>query len=93
MSSQERTIANLSINKDRTTDLSFDELYSWVIWQFPRKRGNWLYGAIRPPIANHSWLPALIKPSETRVQVHGYANRDFDTPDEALEWLIATKAR
>jgi hypothetical protein len=91
MSSQKRTVADLSINADRPTDLSFDHLYTWVIWQFPRKRGKWLCGAIRPPIAKHSWLPALIKPVENIVQVHGYADRNFDSPNEALEWLISTK--
>ncbi|HET6446551.1 MAG TPA: hypothetical protein VFI27_18425 [candidate division Zixibacteria bacterium] len=92
MNSRKRSIANIIINEDRPTDLCFDDIYTWVIWQFPRKRGKWLCGAIRPPIASHSWLPALIKPAENIVQVHGYAERDFDSPQEALDWLIASKA-
>jgi hypothetical protein len=91
MSGQEIIIANLAINVDRPTDLSFDDLYTWVIWQFPRKRGKWLCGAIRPPIANHQWLPALIDPIECIVKVHGDAKQQFDTPDEALNWLMSAK--
>jgi len=91
MSSQERTIANLRIKEDSPTDLSFDDLYRWIIWQFPRKRGKWLCGAIRPPIANHCWLPALINPSDNIVQVHGHTDQKFDSPDEALSWLISAK--
>lgn len=91
MSSKPTTIAEIKINVDCPTDLSFDDLHTWVIWQFPKKRGTWLCGAVRPPLARHSWLPALIKQKERMVQVHGHTNRDFDTPAEAMEWLLSNK--
>lgn len=93
MTSQLRTIATVDLNNKKPTELSFDDLYTWVIWQFPRKRGSWLCGAVRPPIANHGWLPALIKQKENLVQVHGQVEQEFSTPNQALEWLISSKAR
>jgi hypothetical protein len=93
MSSQERTIANIRLFEDRPTDLTFKDLHTWVIWQFPRKRGQWLCGAVRPPIAKHCWLPALIDPVENLVQIQGQSENTFETPDEALDWLVRVKTK
>lgn len=90
MSAATRTIATVIIRADRPTELSFSDLYTWVIWQFPKNKEGGLCGAIRPPIASHSWLPALIKRLDKSIVVHGHLDQVFDTPAAAAEWLEST---
>jgi len=92
MSSKRQEVAKVLIRSDRPTDLTFAELYTWVIWQFPRPKGAGLCGAVRPPIANHSWLPALIKSRDRRVVVYGHLEQEFATPAQAADWLEALSA-
>ncbi|UCG23156.1 MAG: hypothetical protein JSW55_13455 [Chloroflexota bacterium] len=89
MSSKRREVASVMIRADRPTDLTFAELYTWVIWQFPRPKGAGLCGAVRPPIANHSWFPALIKSRDGQAVVYGHVKREFATPAQAADWLEA----
>lgn len=91
MKQKKRVIDDVVIFEDCPTDLSFEDLYTWVIWQFPRARGSWHCGAIRPPIANHGWLPALINPSEKSVQIQDHGQKLFKSPGEVLEWLVSAK--
>lgn len=44
-------------------------------------------GAVKPPIANHTWYPALIKQHERKVLVHAHIAVEFSTPNAAAEWL------
>ncbi len=83
---------SIQLKDDGPTELSFDDLFTWVIWQFPRKRGAWQFGAVKPPIPNHGWLPALIKQGERIVQVFGHIKLQCDTPDDALNWMISSKS-
>jgi hypothetical protein len=82
-----RHVAALKIRTDRPTEFGFKDLYTWVIWQFPRPKGNGLCGAVRPPIANHVWFPAQIKLRDKRIVIHGHIDLEFDTPHAAAEWL------
>jgi hypothetical protein len=91
MSEQEQLVASVAIRTDRPTQLSFSQLYNWVIWQFPRLKGAGLCGAVRPPIANHGWYPALIRQQDKRVIVHGHLDREFTTPSDAADWLASGK--
>ncbi|MGD8807659.1 MAG: hypothetical protein PVH65_17545 [Chloroflexota bacterium] len=87
MSGKRRTVESLELRLDGPTELSLDDLYTWVVWQFPRPRRSGLCGAVRPPIANHTWFPALISRRDQRVSVYGHVNQDFATPAEAAAWL------
>ncbi|MGD8586566.1 MAG: hypothetical protein PVJ75_14540 [Chloroflexota bacterium] len=87
MSGKRRTVESLELRLDGPTELSLDDLYTWVVWQFPRPRRSGLCGAVRPPIANHTWFPALISRRDQRVSVYGHVNQDFTTPAEAAAWL------
>jgi hypothetical protein len=75
------------LKKDRPTDLTFNDLFTWIIWQFPRPKGAGMCGAVRPPIAKHTWYPALIKQQEKRVLVHGHLDQEFPSAKAAAEWL------
>jgi hypothetical protein len=87
MSGNRRQVESVEIRIDGPTELTLDDLYSWVVWQFPRPRRSGLCGAVRPPIANHTWFPALINRHDQRISVHGHLDREFATPAEAAEWL------
>ncbi len=72
---------------DRPTELSFGELYTWIIWQFPKPKGDGMCGAVRPPIAKHTWYPALIRQEEKIVSVHGHLKQEFSSAKEAADWM------
>jgi hypothetical protein len=82
-----RIVAETPLRTDRPTELTFANLYTWIIWQYPRRKGVGLCGAVRPPLAKHPWFPALIKPQDKRIVVHGHLEQEFSTPNAATEWL------
>lgn len=92
MEGKGRTIGSITLKKDRPTKLTFADLYTWVIWQFPRPRGAAMCGAVKPPDASHTWYPALIRQHEKRVIVHGHIDLEFPTPNAAAEWLESNGA-
>lgn len=82
-----RQVGSLTLSTVKPTELSLADLYTWVVWQFPRKKANGLCGAVRPPIPGHSWFPALIRQHDKRVFVYAHLGLDFGSPNEAAEWL------
>ena len=90
MNEQETTgVHNIKLNINQPTDLSFNQLYDWVIWQFPTQTEDGLSGAVRPPIVDATWYPALIQPKEKRVQIYGHLNTLFNTPEKAAKQVLA----
>ena len=87
MSEEYTTVANIKLHKQEATDLSFDELQTWVIWQFPRKKKSGLCGAVRPPMAEYEWYPALVHVKEQRVDVLAHLDQQFATPESAAEFV------
>ncbi len=87
MEGKERNVGEIMLRTDRPTELTFSDLYKWIIWQFPRRKGTGLCGAVHPPLANHTWYPAVIKFREKRVLVHGHIDKEFASPNAAAEWL------
>jgi hypothetical protein len=87
MSGKRLLVESIEFRADGPTELTLDDLYTWVVWQFPRPRQSGLCGAVRPPIANHTWMPAVINRHDKRVFVHGHLNHEFATPAAAAEWL------
>ncbi len=88
--STEIAIAFLS---DQPTLLTFQELYSWVIWQFPQQLSeDWLHGAVKSSLPQTEWLPAAINHKEQRTRVYAHLSKTFTTPEEAANYLtIAPK--
>ena len=87
MHSEETIVANVTLSTQHPTKLTFSQLETWVIWQFPRKKDAGMHGAIRPFIANHDWFPAVIYPKEKRVQVYAHLNTLYPSPEEASDSL------
>ena len=80
-------IDEIPFSQDKPTELTFQELHTWVIWQFPRNHGKVLHGAVHPPLARHGWLPAIIEPQLKRVPVYAHLETRFATPEAAAEAL------
>ena len=86
MNTQNTTVVhNIKLNSKQPTSLTFNQLYEWVIWQFPEQKEDALSGAVRPPILDATWYPALIYPKEKRVQVYSHLDTSCSTPEEAAK--------
>ena len=83
----EYSIAGISINKKTPTKFSFNDLYTWVIWQYPKQKNKGLCGAVRPPIPDHGWLPAIILVKEKSVEIYGHQDTLFPSPELAAEYF------
>lgn len=78
-------VDNITLSKKQPTKLTYDELYTWVIWQFPKLKGDGLCGAVRPPIPDHHWYPAIIYLKEKKVDVYAHVGDEYDSPETASE--------
>jgi hypothetical protein len=84
---EREVVAGVKLRKDKPTNVALDKLYGWVIWQFPHAQKSGYQGAVRPPIADHEWIPAVIRADKKRVRVYGNAGRTFPTPEEAVAYF------
>ena len=84
---KQQIIANVNLNKERPTQVTFDQLYNWIIWQFPRPKEAGLCGAVHPPIPFHSWYPAIIQADKQNVQVFAHLDDNFSTPENAADYF------
>ena len=83
----ENKVIKVNLNGQRPTTLTFNDLYTWTIWQFPSKGKGGLRGAVHPPIASHTWYPAIIKAKEKKVLVHAHLDQTFPSPEAAADYL------
>jgi phosphoglycolate phosphatase-like HAD superfamily hydrolase len=88
MNERKTIVADVTLKSDAPTLLTFEQLRTWVIWQYPRRRAGGLCGAVHPPLAQFAWLPAIVRPKERQVEVHAHVGREFDTPRAAADWLF-----
>ena len=84
-----KTIDSLQFDPINPTELPFSKLYTWVIWQFPRKQKSGLCGAVHPPIPKFGWLPAIIHPKKQQLSVHAHLAETSSTPEAAADYLHA----
>jgi hypothetical protein len=82
---EEDVVAGIPLSKTSPTRLTYDELYTWVIWQFPRQKNGGLCGAVRPPLQQHGWIPAVILVPKKSVEVYAHLNQSYPTPEAAAE--------
>ncbi|MFW5942309.1 MAG: hypothetical protein ACOC9C_02505 [Chloroflexota bacterium] len=88
--SERKNLGSVELSADGPTDLTFDELGDWVIWQFPKLKGKWICGAVHPPQAEYGWLPAAIQPLKRCLRIHANDVTPFASPEEAARWLEST---
>jgi len=80
-------IAEIAFHINKPTTLPLQELYNWVIWQFPHPKEGGLCSAVHPPLANHPWFPAIIHNKEKHIHVYAHLDAVFNTPEEALAYF------
>lgn len=85
MTAKQTVVADITLLNDKPTKLTFDDLFTWVIWQFPRPKLGGYCGAVRPPLADHGWYPAIIHVEEEKVDVYAHESALYDTPETAAE--------
>lgn len=91
MSENASRVAGITLFTDKPTPLTFQDLFNWVIWQFPRPKASGLCGAVRPPLADHGWYPALIIVDDEKVQVYGHVKTEFSSPEAAADYFSDKK--
>lgn len=87
MADQTKQVDSITIRLDQPTELTFSELHTWVIWQYPRQIDKGLCGAVRSPVPEDGWYPAVIRLKEKVVQVHGHLDKKFGSPNAAADWV------
>lgn len=80
------TVAGIDFDSNPTV-VPLDELFSWVIWQYPRRKGKGYYGAVRPSDPQWGWLPAIVLADQRRVLVFAHVGELFTTPETAAKYL------
>jgi len=80
-------IDGLTLDPGAPTTLSFEELHTWVVWQFPRLRVGGYSGAVHPPEVGHGWYPALIDATAGQVLVYANVSERFPSPEAAARHL------
>ena len=89
--SKKKIVAGIELHPDRPTIVTFQQLFQWVIWQFPIRRQKGFCGAVRPPEAGQEWIPAIIQSDNKRVQVYAHVGETFPTPETAVEYFSTSK--
>lgn len=77
-----KTIDTLLLSTELPTEVSFRQVYSWVLWQFPQTEKGWFRGAVHPPIADYGWLPAFIDAQTKKVQIFAQIKEPLASPEE-----------
>ncbi|MCZ7668669.1 MAG: hypothetical protein M5U34_16480 [Chloroflexi bacterium] len=82
----------IQFDSEKPTAFTFSQLSQWVIWQMAKQKGKVQAGAVRPARVDAAWYPAIIQPKEKSVQVYGYLDIRFESPEEAAEWVAKQTA-
>jgi hypothetical protein len=88
MTQKQKVIDSIAFDREAPTRVLLADLYSWVIWQFPRRQADGLCGAVRPPLPGQGWLPAVIRPTDNSALVYAHLDQEFDSPETAVQWLL-----
>ena len=92
MGKNKLVVADISLKTDSPTTLAFADLYTWVIWQFPKPVAGGLCGAVRPPGSDYNWFPAVVETNREKVRVFAHLEQTYTTPETAAEYLCRNGA-
>jgi hypothetical protein len=82
-----KLVAGVKLRLDKPTNVAMRSLYGWVIWQFPVPQKKGFQAAVRPPLADHAWLPAIVRADKNRVKIYGHIDEQYASPDAALAYF------
>ncbi len=91
MSSKYEVVAGVKLRSKKPTKLGFRDLFTWTIWQYPRRTTGGLLGAVRPPVSDHGWYPAIIHVKDEHASVYAHLGELFPSPEAAVERLNKSK--
>jgi hypothetical protein len=91
MWTEKMVVAGIELQTDGPTTLTFQQLFQWVIWQYPLTRQKGFCGAVRPPETDQEWIPAIIQSDNQLVDVYAHVGETFSTPETAVEYFSARK--
>ena len=78
-------IAGISLSPQTPTALTFTQLATWVIWQYPIPKQSGYCGAVTPSTEQQAWMPAIVHLNTQTVLI--YATPTFPTPTAAADWV------
>jgi hypothetical protein len=81
------TIDGITFDLAGPTAVPLEQLYTWVIWQFPRPRAGGYSGAVHPAEPEHGWYPAVVDTTAGKVLVYANVKERFPTPEGAAKHL------
>jgi len=92
MPTQKRlVIDDITFDPTGPTSVPVNRLFAWVIWQFPKMRGDGHSGAVHPPQAGHGWYPAIVNAEAGHVLIFGNVKEQFTSPETAAKHLDRVK--
>ncbi len=80
-------VNGIQISQSEPTTVTFNEVFRWIVWQYPNKAESGLCGAVHPPIPEYGWFPAIIKPREKTILIHGHTDTRYSSPEKAAKSL------
>lgn len=88
MEKKGRQIDGISFHPNTPTQMTFADLYAWVIWQFPLPASHGHCGAVRSSEPEVGWIPALVFYEQSSILVYAHLEEQFSGPEEAARWLL-----
>ena len=77
-------VEGVVLQPDSPSVVPIRRIYHWSRYSVgASNRGNYRYGAIKPPTHAHGWFPAAISPTAVLVA----CTRTFASPEDAVDWL------
>ncbi|HEY1409490.1 MAG TPA: hypothetical protein VF434_11135 [Promineifilum sp.] len=77
----------IQLRASEPTVVPIEQLFNWVIWQFPRIRTQGFTGAVHPSDAGHGWYPAFIDHEMRKVIIFAHVTEPFPNPEAAAKHL------
>lgn len=89
-SESRKLVGGLSLDAAAPTPVAMDQLFDWVIWQYPRRKAQGYCGAVRPP--SGGWYPAIVANDHQKVLIYGHVSELFASPEAASRHLDSLTA-
>ena len=93
MEKDSNLIDKILLHKDKPTEVTIEELFTWVIWQFPNGTQEAAFGAVHPPEEGHGWFPVMINQSDNKISIFGNLENQFPSPEDVSTYFSEQKKK
>ena len=81
-------IGTIECNLEGPTTVTTQQLYAWVIWQFPKEANQSMAsGAVCPPIEHAEWIPAKIDFNQDEILLYAHLEAYYSSPEAAHQFF------